>query len=111
MGEKAKLTLLAMLCLAACSGSIAAGKQSAASALISSCQVDWERLNLKKMKDPGSLEWDRSNATFGTYGKQGKEVTAVTVPFRAKNGFGALTLEHAVCEIDVDKNVVVRVLK
>lgn len=100
-----------MLCLSACGGSFAAGNQSASSAMISSCQVDWERVNLKKMKDPGSLDWDRANATFGTYGKKGQEVTAVTVPFRAKNGFGALTLEHAVCEIDVNRNVVVRVLK
>lgn len=79
--------------------------------LIPSCQVDWERAYAKSLKDPSSLDWDHRSARLGTYGKQGHEVPVVVVPYRAKNSFGATTLEHAICQFDKTTMKLVKVLQ
>ena len=75
--------------------------------MITSCEVSWEIKYKSHMKDPSSLDWDRKSATLGMY----KKTPVIIVPYRAKNGFNALTLERAVCEIDVNKKEVVAVFE
>lgn len=78
---------------------------------VASCQSAWESTFQSSMQDPDSLEWDRRNSTFGTI-KQGKKIVPVViVPFRAKNGFGAKTLEQAVCAIDPEDDKKITVIK
>lgn len=80
---------------------------SKSSISIAGCQVEWERINKHNMKDPDSLEWDRHNTQFGMYKEN---IPVVIVPYRAKNGFGALTLEKATCKIDTGTGAVLSVL-
>lgn len=87
------------------------GQKEAMRLLIPSCQVDWERTFAKSLKDPSSLDWDHRSARLGTYGKQGHEVPVVVVPYRAKNSFGATTLEHAICQFDKTTLKLVKVLQ
>jgi hypothetical protein len=86
-------------------------QKEAKNLLVSSCQVDWERAFAKSLKDPSSLDWDHRSARLGTFGKQGHEVPVVVVPYRAKNSFGATTLEHAICQFDKTTFRLVKVLQ
>lgn len=73
------------------------------------CQHAWERVHKDSLHDPDSLEWDRANASLGTYGK--KKIPVVTVPYRAKNAFGAQILNTAMCEYDQSTKKVIRVIE
>lgn len=77
------------------------------SRLIASCQVAWEIQNKARLKDPDSLDWDRHNATIGTY----KNKVVIVIPYRAKNGFNALNLSEAICEFDSKAGETTHVLK
>lgn len=75
---------------------------------IASCQTEWEMKFKTSMKDPDSLDWDHRNASTGLYKEK---IPVVIVPYRAKNGFGALTLEKAICKIDVKTGDVLSVIQ
>lgn len=82
-------------------------KKPTMSQMVASCEVNWEMAFKDKMKDPSSLDWDRKNAEFGMY----KDKPVIAVPYRAKNGFGGLTLDKALCEVDPETREVKAALK
>ena len=71
------------------------------------CEVEWEQIYKSKMNDPGSLDWDDRQAQLGKY----QQKPVVMVPYRAKNGFGATSLQEAICQIDASTGKVKAVLK
>ncbi len=77
-------------------------------AAVTNCQLAWEARYKRFMKDPNSLDWDTDNATVGqTKGKNPQKI--VNAPFRAKNSYGGLTLDQAVCELEINTGKVVTV--
>jgi len=76
--------------------------------MVSGCKVAWEMASKKKMHDPDSLDWDSQSAELGIFQKK---TPVVMVPYRAKNGFGGLTLHQAICEIKTDTGEIVRVIQ
>lgn len=73
---------------------------------IANCQAAWESKYRRFMKDPNSLDWDTNNATVGRT-KVRKEQKIVIVPYRAKNSYGGLTLDQAICKLELDTNKVI----
>ena len=75
---------------------------------IANCQYAWETQFRRFMKDPNSLEWDTSNAAVGrTKGANPKKI--VNAPYRAKNSYGGLTLNQAICELEINTGKVLSV--
>lgn len=78
------------------------------SQIVSGCQVEWEMKFKSKLNDPDSLEWDSyKNAELGMYNNK----AAILVPYRAKNQFNGLVLQHAVCQINAETGETVAALK
>jgi predicted nucleic acid-binding Zn ribbon protein len=78
---------------------------------IAECQVIWESTRKNLLNDPSSFDWDRRSSGFGDYTVNGKTVDVVAIPYRAKNGFGALVLQNAICQIDKESYNILRVIK
>jgi hypothetical protein len=79
--------------------------------LIADCQTSWEYVKGKQLKDPSSLDWEHREAKLGTYGKKGREANVIVVPYRAKNSFGAVVLDMAICRYDTKTFEVVEVIQ
>lgn len=62
------------------------------------CASAWSLKNKHKLRDPDSLKFDYGNDSAG-FAKNGDVI--VSVPYRARNGFGGMNLRDATCTYDL----------
>lgn len=72
------------------------------------CAAMWETQNKSKLRDPNSLKFDYEAYSIG-FTKSGESF--VTVPYRARNGFGGMNVNEAACLFDPATATVTSVLK